>query len=271
MRCFILGCFMICCMACKTVQKVQVSGGAENVLGDTVQRVPYLLSDSIQFWSARTKVTYTANGKSQNLKANIRIKKDKIIWVSITPEIAILEAFRVYLTPDEITIVNFLNKEYYQEDFEFVQRFLKMNIQFEDLQQTLMQRLTFLYPTNQYNALLYEQDTIFVYGNYKQYLEEFKRSKTYYEDVHYVTVEDLVIRQSLWYKPENNAELVVNFQQRGKTDSGFLYFKEAQMDITAPTKQTILQLVYSNVRVNEELEFPLTVPESYSRMSILLD
>lgn len=271
MKYFVLGCVIVFFAACKTVKTAQTPEIKEHVLRDTVQWEPRLLNDSIQYWAARTKITYTSNGKSQNLKANIRIKKDTIIWVSITPEIAILEAFRVYLTPSEITIVNFLNKEYYQEDFEFVQRFLKMNIHFDELQQTLMQRLTFLYPTEKYNALLYEQDTILVYGNYKKYVEEFKRSKTYYEDVHYVTINEQLIRQSLWYKPVNNAELKVNFHQRGTTESGFSYFKEAQMDIIAPAKQTILQLTYSNVRVNEELEFPLTIPESYSRMSILLE
>ncbi len=257
--------------ACKSLQRVQTPETVNHQPVDSTSWLPFLQKDSIVYWAARAKVAYNANGKTQNLKANFRIKKDSIIWVSITPEIAILEALRVRLTPQEITIVNFLNKEYYQEDFEFVQRFLKMKIEFSELQQVLMQQLDYLYPQTLYKSFIANRDSIQVMGDFKIYNEEFKRSKTFYEDMHYTKIAQQKMVQSLWYKPSNNAQLNVNLKLPEKTESGIIYFKEAQIDIVSPDKETIVQFIYSNVRVNEVLEFPLTIPESYYRMSILLD
>lgn len=257
--------------ACKSSKKVIVPQRAELTQEIKKQTLISFQTDTLNYWAARTKVFYESKGKNQRLKANFRIKTDSIIWVSITPEVAILEAFRIVITPEEVTIVNFLNKEYYQEDFSFVQAFLKLNISFIDLQNALMQNLGYLYPSELYQPFLANNDTLLINGDYEKYLIEIKKSKTFYEDVHYLKIINQKVTESLWYKPSNNAELRLNLSSPQITENGFAYFKESTFVVTTPKSITNIEFTYSNVRVNESLEFPLTIPVNYPRMSILLD
>jgi len=53
----------------------------------------------------RFNASVTTNKQNQNLKGNLVVKKDSIIWISITPIMGI-EIFRIIITQDSVKFVN---------------------------------------------------------------------------------------------------------------------------------------------------------------------
>jgi hypothetical protein len=77
--------------------------------------------------------------ESSGFKATIRMRKDSLIWVSITPALGI-EMIRVMITPDSLKYLSKIpdNKFYYLGTFEDVNKLVGTSFDFEMLQQLLV-------------------------------------------------------------------------------------------------------------------------------------
>ena len=77
--------------------------------------------------------------ESSGFKATIRMRKDSLIWVSITPALGI-EMIRVMITPDSLKYLSKIpdNKFYYFGTFEDVNKLVGTSFDFEMLQQLLV-------------------------------------------------------------------------------------------------------------------------------------
>lgn len=69
------------------------------------------------YLNTRTKIQYRDEDRNVSTSANIRIKKDSIIWMSLTPLFGI-EVARALVTQDSLVLMNRLNKEYMVYDFK---------------------------------------------------------------------------------------------------------------------------------------------------------
>ena len=58
------------------------------------------------------KADLDINGEQNNVNMNIRIQKDKKIWVIITAAGGIVEVARAMITPDSLLLLNKLQKTY---------------------------------------------------------------------------------------------------------------------------------------------------------------
>jgi hypothetical protein len=82
---------------------------------------------------------FGTESESSGFKATIRMRKDSLIWVSITPALGI-EMIRVMITPDSLKYLSKIpdNKFYYIGTFEDVNRLIGTAFDFEMLQQLLV-------------------------------------------------------------------------------------------------------------------------------------
>lgn len=87
--------------------------------------------------SIRSKADLDLGGNSNNVSMNIRIKKDQVIWVSITA-IAGLEVARAMITPDSIKIINRLQGEYTSKPFSYIYEFTNDQVDFKTVQSILV-------------------------------------------------------------------------------------------------------------------------------------
>jgi len=62
-------------------------------------------------FSGKAKMHYEGPAMKQEFTAHFRIKKDSIMWVNITALEGIVQVARVYITPDTIKMINYLNRE----------------------------------------------------------------------------------------------------------------------------------------------------------------
>ncbi|HEY1031325.1 MAG TPA: DUF4292 domain-containing protein [Flavipsychrobacter sp.] len=105
-----------------------------------IQTLLPLLQNEINFstFSGKAKMHYASNDQKQEFVANIRISKDKIIWVNITALGGMVNAARAYITPDSIYFVNYLQKEAYRVPISEGQKLLPMPVDFTLLQNMIV-------------------------------------------------------------------------------------------------------------------------------------
>ncbi|WPP49420.1 DUF4292 domain-containing protein [Catalinimonas niigatensis] len=90
-----------------------------------------------EYLTTNSKIRFSNDEKNLSATANIRLKKDSIIWVSITPGFGI-EAARGIITQDSLIFINRMNKEYSAYDFEQLSREFNFSIDFDLLQSVLL-------------------------------------------------------------------------------------------------------------------------------------
>jgi uncharacterized protein DUF4292 len=87
-------------------------------------------------FSGKAKLKIIDKKSKTSFKGEIRMEKDKAIWMSITPLFG-LEVARVLITPDSIKILDRIHNEYLVKPFSYIQSTYKIPAQFGDLQSLL--------------------------------------------------------------------------------------------------------------------------------------
>ncbi|MBS1747507.1 MAG: DUF4292 domain-containing protein [Bacteroidetes bacterium] len=86
---------------------------------------------------ARAKASYDAPDAAGNATVYIKIKKDSIIWISITGPLNV-EGARVLITPDSIKIMNKLDHTVQLSSITHLQQITKLPFSFSDFQDVIM-------------------------------------------------------------------------------------------------------------------------------------
>ncbi len=89
------------------------------------------------FFSARSKIRYEDPKTTLNATANIRMRKDSVIWMSISPALGI-EAARGLITRDSVVFMNRLNREYTVFTYEALSKRFNFDIDYKLIQSVLL-------------------------------------------------------------------------------------------------------------------------------------
>ena len=76
------------------------------------------------------------NNESIALQTVIKIKRDSLIWASISAPFGI-ELFRIMLNQDSLYFINHVNKTYYIKPIIFAEEFINMKLKYSDIQDLL--------------------------------------------------------------------------------------------------------------------------------------
>jgi hypothetical protein len=93
-----------------------------------------------QFLETRARIMYDDGNTRQSANANIRIKKDSIIWFSVSPGLG-LEALRGMITRDSLVYINRLNRTYGVYSFESLSKKFNFKLNYDILQAMLLGNL----------------------------------------------------------------------------------------------------------------------------------
>ena len=83
------------------------------------------------------KAELDINGEQNSVAMNIRIQKDKKIWVIVTAAGGIVEVARAMITPDSLFLLNKLEKTFIKKPFNYIYGYTNKQINFELLQAVL--------------------------------------------------------------------------------------------------------------------------------------
>ena len=217
--------------------------------------------------SVKFDASYHEKRNSTDFKGQIRIRKDSLIWVSITPALGI-EYLRMVITNDSVKYVNRFNKEYFVGDYALVSRFLQINIDFDILQSLILGNDFQFYETNSFRASIDQP-------NYKLSTTGRRKIRKDAEDA---SNDPIVLLQNIWLDPESFKITKVDVKEYMKDNRKLsaiygdfepmetqVYPSELHFDIMAEDIIKI-KINYSKVTLNEPMAFPFSIPENYKRI-----
>lgn len=215
------------------------------------------------YLTSSSKIRFSNDGQSVSATANIRMKRDSVIWISVTPGFGI-EAARAMITQDSVRLMNRLDKEYEAYSFQELSNKFNFGLSYGLLQAMLVgdllrpltakdqvnQRAEHFVVRQEENSLTLDSyvdarrmkvDRLIATGGSRD-TQTGRRGKNtlnlLYEDFEQVDGQWLPFRQ----------ELSLDYRQRGEK-------RRTQIDI---------QHKKANI-VQETLQFPFSIPEKYAR------
>ncbi len=85
----------------------------------------------------KSKINIKTKDHNINATANIRMKKDSVIWISVTPGMGI-EIIRSIITPDSVKLINRLENKYDKYSINYIKETLGIDLNFYNLQNLLV-------------------------------------------------------------------------------------------------------------------------------------
>lgn len=99
-----------------------------------------VVDPEFDYLSAKAKFSFDNGKKSVSATANFRIKKDSLIWMSITPGLGI-ELARVLINTENVFVLDKYNKHYYEYSFEELSKLYDIDFNFQMIQSVILGNL----------------------------------------------------------------------------------------------------------------------------------
>ena len=205
------------------------------------------------YFQMKTKVRYAEGDKQVNGNASIRIKKDSLIWFSVSPSIGI-EATRVMISKDTAIVINRMDKEYYIFNFEEISRYFNFKIDFELIQSILLGNLA--RPIDDQTLVAKENNYFMV-----------KQQSGPLDIQSFVLIENKKIETVLIKENETSNFMTLKYGEFKETNE-YLFPKVCQINLTYKAKKgpivTSINLQHNRAEISEKpLKFPFNIPAKY--------
>jgi hypothetical protein len=216
-------------------------------------------------FSAKLSVTVNENKNSNTFYGNIRLKRDTVIWLSVTPAVGI-EMLRVLITPDSLKIINRLKQTYLAEKFDYINSVFDTDLDFDVFQAFIIGNDLSYYENNKFKASI---------DNKKYLLSTVGRRKI---KKFVKQNENLkVMLQKIWINPESFKieKISINeINENRKIEAKYSLFNQlndqkfahhVEYEMVADKKMYIM-IDYSKVLIDNPFEIPFNIPDKYEKM-----
>ena len=202
----------------------------------------------------KASVQYASEKQNQNVTAEIKIKKDEQILISI--RFLGITMAKASITPSEVRYYEKIKGTYYEGDFSALSQLLGTDLDFNKVQNMLLGRAIDNLKEGKYAETFADQ----VYrldeesdGNIK---------KSFYIDGNNFTMN----KQEITQTKEERMMQVVYANKREFTEMTLPL--TLNIDSYQKNGKTEINLEYNTVSFNDELSFPYSVPNDYKRIII---
>ncbi|MEN9489221.1 MAG: hypothetical protein RL494_1486 [Bacteroidota bacterium] len=249
--------FILALLSCKTKQQAVVSKAIETSTNTTISNIiknHYALKRDFKTTYIKANVDYADEKQSLGLSADIRIKKDEIILISIKM-IGITMA-KAIITPTQVRYYEKLNGKFFEGDYQTLSNWLGTDLDFQKVQNMLLGQAIDDLTKNSYTMATEE--------NAPKLTETTKANitKSYLFDAAYFWLKKQEITQE---NPQR--KLTVNYSNY-KTYPESIIPGELLIFANQDSKTTTITIEYKNATFNEELTFPYSVPSGYEQIMI---
>jgi Domain of unknown function (DUF4292) len=216
------------------------------------------------WFTAKFSAEYNNNKQSNSFNGQIRIRRDSVIWLSFSPALGI-EVFRILISQDSVKFINRMNNTFFTGDYDYLNRYLNTNIDFDILQSFLTGNDLSFYENGKFKAMLDN-------GSYKLSTAERTKLKKFVRNAQ----ENMrVLIQNIWIDPETfkiiqadvkeirepNIKLEAQYSSFEKVGEQ-LFPKEMTFNIFAANTLHV-RVNFNRITINSAQSFPFKIPQSY--------
>lgn len=239
-------------MACKKPAIVATKAPEEDVERFLVQEIDF------KYLQAKAKIHFKDQDMDVNATANIRIKKDSIIWISLTPALGI-EASRCLITKDSVFVIDRINNQFHKYDFNGLAEKINIKINYKMLEAMLLGNLPITKnPSDKLSRV--------PQGDY--FLLHQKNDKT--EVDNYVKIASMKLEMLEINEPETNKKLRINYTNFGNLSNtnnfAFNNLINLTYRVNTGIQSTSIAIEYNKVDLPEkDLNFPFNIPQKFNK------
>jgi hypothetical protein len=206
------------------------------------------------YFHGKAKMIFRDEKKEREVKANIRIRKDSVIWLNFS--VIGVQGGRALINQDSVTIVSTVDKEYYVFDYKELSKRFNFEVNYKTLQSAFLGNLIMprenadkITQGSSFNILEQQRGTV----NVKNYINAASRKLEKVEMKEDSTSNSIIMNYS-------------NFQPVGDK----IYPYNGSATIVYKTLKgmlnTAISFEYNKAEVGDkELKFPFNIPRKYDR------
>ena len=202
---------------------------------------------------AKVRIDYTEGNRSNGSTVNLRIEKDKVIWMS-----APLGLARVMITQDSVRFYEKLNNQYFDGDFSLLTKILGIDIDFEKIQNILLGEPIF-------NL---KDDTYVLVPNEESYVLQPKDQRALFELFFLINPGFFKLDSQQVFQPQEKRILQIDYKKYQEV-SKQIFPENIRIIAVEKNNEISIDLDFKAISLNGEVRFPFSMPSGYKE--IILD
>lgn len=247
---------LITLISCKSKSGVVMTAPKENknTTSSVIEKL-YQNKNDFSTLYIKSSANYADEKMSQNVTAEIKIKKDEQILVSV--RFLGITMAKALITPEGVSYYEKINGSYFEGDFKGLSQWLGTDLDYSKIQNLLVGQAIDDLTKGKYKETLEE--------NQKYKLEDLSNENT--QKSFFIDALKFVLQKQELAQAKEGRSIEVaygNFEQY----TNVTLPSNVQIVALQPKGKTEIKLNYNTITVNEALSFPYSVPSGYKRILI---
>jgi len=250
-RIFVFICIAIVVFSCKSTKSLS-SNGKLNANMTAKELIKENRNSSARFKTlqAKVKIEYTQDEKSQGYTVNLRMEKDKVIWIN-----SVLGLARVMITPDRVSFYDKINNQYFDGDYRLLSDLLGIDLDFKKVESLLLGEAIFNLKEDKYKLSTQENS----------YVLQPKEQQSVLELFFLLNPEHFKMDSQQLYQPLKRRILEIDYTSYQKINKQILP-ENLKIIAVEDTEEVTIDMEYRSVTLNEDLRFPFKIPSGFKEI-----
>ena len=240
-------------IGCKPKQTVATAAANENTEVSKVINGHYKNQHDFKTLNIRANAKYEDEKQSHSMNADIRIKKDEIIWINI--KFLGIPMAKAMITPTKVSYYEKINNTYFEGDFSMLSNWLGTDLDFNKVQNLFLGKAIDDLTKDKWVSEVVEKMFKLSLPNSSDIAKEF-----YFEGANYLLKKETITQAS------KNRSLEIRYPSF-KEEKGMFLPNEINIKAEQKDKVTI-DIEYKNTTFNENLSYPFSIPSGYTAVEI---
>lgn len=223
-----------------------------------------ILQKQIAFATFSSKINLSVDSGTRSIssKGSLKIENGKAIQLSIQPLFGV-ELFRFFMTPDEVIVLDRMNKRYVKELLSDIQQKYPVGFDYFTLQ-ALLTNCLFVADKSEVKAADFSN---FAYSEMPN--SYYLKSNDKKSDIEYAFSVNADDRITFTHLFDDKTKYAAQWNYNNFAVMDTLVFPSEMNVKTSSAKRTLeVDMAFSNVTLNEIMDLQTSIPDSYSKVSL---
>ena len=200
--------------------------------------------------SSKVKIDYKDGESNQGVTVNLRMQKDKAIWVS-----APLGIFKAYITPTRVSFYNKLEGEYFDGDFTYISDLLGYEMDFGKVQNVLIGN----------TVLDLRKDKYASFVESGGYILKPKQEKELFKILFSLEPQNFRVQRQQISQPENDRFLKLDYDYQNIASK--VAPSHVNIEAVNDDDVRVIELDFRNIEFDRKLNFPYKIPKGFKALA----
>lgn len=240
--------------SCKSKAGLSEGAASTNLSAEKIIAGHYANKSNFSTLYIKANARYKDDNNTQNVTAEVKIKKDETILVSI--RFLGITMAKALITPTEVKYYDKINGKYFDGDYTALSQWLGTDLDFQKVQRLLLGQ-----PIDDLTQSKFQVSIV-----NKWYRLDNNRTNATLKSF-YFEAGNFLLKQQEINQPAARRSIQINYPEYKKYDEMILPLAFS-IDALQKEKKTNIEIEYKSAAFNEEMTFPYSVPEGYERTYI---